>query len=113
MSYLTRVLAEHERAPPTEYCPVIADVDRRCILDLLGAAIAGVAMPSAVAARTMDGRVSGSGVQPIWCAVRCAPAGALFYNVTAASALDIDDGNRAARGHPGACVIPAALLIAG
>ncbi len=39
--------------------------------------------------------------------------GCPFCNVTAASALDIDDGNRAARGHPGACVIPAALLIAG
>jgi 2-methylcitrate dehydratase PrpD len=113
MSYLTRILAEHVRAAPTEYCPDIADVARRCILDLLGAAIAGVAMPSAVAARTMAGPVFGSGEAPIWCAGRCAPAGALFCNVTAASALDIDDGNRAARGHPGACVIPAALLIAG
>jgi 2-methylcitrate dehydratase PrpD len=70
-------------------------------------------MPSAVAARTMAAPVFGSGEAPIWCAGRCAPAGALFCNVTAASALDIDDGNRAARGHPGACVIPAALLIAG
>ncbi|MDR6667852.1 MmgE/PrpD family protein [Rhizobium sp. 1399] len=113
MSYLTRILAEHVRAAPTEYCPAIADVARRCILDLLGAAIAGLAMPSAVAARTMAAPVFGSGEAPIWCAGRCAPAGALFCNVTAASALDIDDGNRAARGHPGACVIPAALLIAG
>lgn len=39
-------------------------------------------------------------------------AGAAFCNAAAASALDLDDGNRSARGHPGASVIPAALAVA-
>ncbi|KXU96464.1 hypothetical protein CR51_23025 [Caballeronia megalochromosomata] len=36
------------------------------------------------------------------------PAGAAFVNSSAMSSLDIDDGNRAARGHLGAAVVPAA-----
>ncbi|MGE5139274.1 MAG: MmgE/PrpD family protein, partial [Rudaea sp.] len=38
--------------------------------------------------------------------------GAAWINGTYASALDLDDGNRMAMGHPGANVIPAALAVA-
>ncbi|MGT2453964.1 MmgE/PrpD family protein [Cupriavidus basilensis] len=38
--------------------------------------------------------------------------GAIVANATAASVLDLDDGHRAARGHPGAAVIPAAFAAA-
>ena len=37
---------------------------------------------------------------------------AAFANSAAASALDLDDGHRAAGGHPGAAVIPAVLAVA-
>lgn len=113
MPLLTRVLAEHVVTAPTVYQAAIADMAHRCILDLIGAAIAGIDMPAAVAARAIAGAIFGRGDEPIWLAGTSAPAGALFCNVTAASALDIDDGNRAARGHPGAAVIPTALMMAG
>jgi 2-methylcitrate dehydratase PrpD len=41
-----------------------------------------------------------------------APVAALLCNAAAACALDLDDGHLAARGHPGACVIPTVLTLA-
>jgi len=38
--------------------------------------------------------------------------GAAWANSAAASALDLDDGHRLARGHPGAAVIPTAFAVA-
>jgi 2-methylcitrate dehydratase PrpD len=38
-----------------------------------------------------------------------APVAAGMANALAAAALDLDDGHRPSRGHPGACVIPAVL----
>jgi 2-methylcitrate dehydratase PrpD len=38
-----------------------------------------------------------------------APVAAGMANAMAAAALDLDDGHRPSRGHPGACVIPAVL----
>lgn len=43
---------------------------------------------------------------------RLTPAGAVWANSIAASALDLDDGHRLAMGHPGAAVIPAAIATA-
>jgi 2-methylcitrate dehydratase PrpD len=40
------------------------------------------------------------------------PFAALLVNSSAASALYLDDGNRSARGHPGACVVPTVLTLA-
>ena len=40
------------------------------------------------------------------------PSIAAFANSAAASALDLDDGHRAAGGHPGAAVIPAVFAVA-
>jgi 2-methylcitrate dehydratase PrpD len=36
----------------------------------------------------------------------------VFANATSANAFDLDDGYRLAKGHPGACVVPAALAAA-
>jgi 2-methylcitrate dehydratase PrpD len=85
----------------------------RTVLDTLGAMVAGGITPTvgitACFARTMNpggqctviglGKVAGS-------------PGAAMANACAANALDIDDGFRLAKGHPGAAVIPAALAVA-
>jgi len=85
----------------------------RCILDLLGAAVAGLNETAVVAVRKMTGAVMGTGSVPIWFSGQLASAvGAAWANSAAAAALDIDDGHRLARGHPGAAVIPAVFAVA-
>jgi len=80
----------------------------KCVFDLLGAAIAGFGTPNAIAVRQIAGATWGAGPAPIWFAGgRLTPAGASFVNAACACALDLDDGHRAAAGHPGAAIIPA------
>ncbi len=85
----------------------------RCLLDLLSAMVAGLDDPGATAVRAMAATVFGQGRCSIWFTGQTSNAiGAAWANSAAASALDLDDGNRPARGHPGAAVIPAALAVA-
>lgn len=80
----------------------------KCVFDLMGAAIAGYGTPNAIAVRQIAGATWGAGPAPIWFAGgRLTPAGAVFVNAACACALDLDDGHRAAAGHPGAAIIPA------
>jgi 2-methylcitrate dehydratase PrpD len=84
----------------------------RCIFDLLGAAGAGIDEPGAVAVRSMALTTMGAGRVPIWFAgLSSSVIGAAWANSAAASALDLDDGHRLARGHPGAAVIPTAFAV--
>ncbi len=89
---------------------------KRCLLDLSGAAIAGYDAVSTKALRNLARKRHAPGTAALWfdgpekdglCA-----AGAALANSAAASALDLDDGHRAAAGHPGAAIIPAALAAA-
>ena len=83
------------------------------ILDLIGAAAAGLESPLAQAARKSAVEAYGTGDTSIWLTdERSSVVGAAMANSAAASALDIDDGHRAAGGHPGAGVIPAAIAVA-
>ena len=89
---------------------------KRCLLDLFGAAIAGFNAASATALRNVARKRHAPGAASLWFdgaknGGLCA-AGATLANSGAASALDLDDGHRAAAGHPGAGVIPAALATA-
>jgi 2-methylcitrate dehydratase PrpD len=85
----------------------------RCILDLLAATAAGLDEPGSIAVRHMALTVMGSGAVPLWFSGRTGSViGAAWANSAAASALDLDDGHRMARGHPGAAVIPAAFAVA-
>jgi 2-methylcitrate dehydratase PrpD len=85
----------------------------RCILDLLGAAGAGIGNPGATAIRRMALTSLGAGTTPIWFSgLSSSVIGAAWANSAAASALDLDDGHRLARGHPGAAVIPTAFAVA-
>ncbi|MDP9839773.1 2-methylcitrate dehydratase PrpD [Neorhizobium huautlense] len=84
----------------------------KCIMDLLGAALAGVNEKAVVATRRMAVSMMGQGSVPVWFSdAKTTPAGAAWANSAAASILDIDDGNRLARGHPGAAIIPTAFAI--
>ena len=81
----------------------------RCVLDVLCAAAAGLDDPGVRAGREAAIALYGTGMADIWFAGACAsPSAALLANALAASALDLDDGNRLARGHPGAAAISAA-----
>jgi len=85
----------------------------RCILDLLGAAVPGMSAQGAVAVRNMAHKTMGAGDVPIWFAgMGSSVIGAAWANSAAAAALDLDDGHRLARGHPGAAVIPTAFAVA-
>lgn len=81
----------------------------RCVLDLLCAAAAGFNDPGVRATRQVAANIFGQGPSDIWFSgERTSSCGALMANSAAACALDIDDGYRQARGHPGAAAIPAA-----
>jgi 2-methylcitrate dehydratase PrpD len=84
----------------------------RCLVDALGSAAAALDLDGVRAARLAATRLFGAGSVPIWFTGELAsPAAALFANSTAMAALDLDDGHRMARGHPGAAVVPAALSV--
>lgn len=83
----------------------------RCLFDLIVAAAAGHADRGPQAVRRVAD-LMGQGAVPVWFSGRTASAlGAAWANSAAASAQDLDDGHRLARGHPGAVVIPAALAV--
>ena len=85
----------------------------RCILDLLAAVAAGVNSPSAQATRRVAADTFGAGASPVWFSgLTGSIVGAAWSNSAAASAQDLDDGNRLARGHPGAAVIPTVFALA-
>ncbi|MGI6679781.1 MAG: MmgE/PrpD family protein [Dehalobacterium sp.] len=92
--------------------PEIVDMAKRCLMDFLGAAIAGYHINSAVIAIKAAKHLGQEGQ----CTVIGSPysmslLGAAFANGTLGSALDIDDGHRGAVGHPGAMVFPTALAV--
>ncbi|HEY8368932.1 MAG TPA: MmgE/PrpD family protein [Thermodesulfobacteriota bacterium] len=85
----------------------------RCVLDLLGSAVAGSLTPVARIAATYARAAHGpGGATIIGTDGGSTPVGAALANGFAASALDIDDGYRPVKGHPGAVVLPAVLAAA-
>ena len=83
------------------------------VLDLMTAAVAGYDSPGGQSARHAAQTIWGMGDATIWYApIRLTVPGAAFANSAVASMLDLDDGHRAAAGHPGACIIPAVLATA-
>jgi 2-methylcitrate dehydratase PrpD len=83
---------------------------KAALFDLTIAAVAGFDTRGAQAARSAARRTWGTGPARVWLADECLSVpGAAFANSAAASMLDLDDGHRAAAGHPGASIIPAVL----
>ena len=85
----------------------------RCVLDLVGVAIAGTRSPmTQISARFAYDHFAPGKSTVIASRRPLSVPGAAWVNCNAASALDLDDGHRMAMGHPGAAVIPAALAVA-
>jgi 2-methylcitrate dehydratase PrpD len=112
--YATRTLASYISAAAIEdLTESVKDKTLYCMLDLITAAIVGYDTGSAAAVRRVAAQVFGAGSSAVWFSGETlSSTGAALCNAAAASALDLDDGHRAARGHPGAAVIPAALAAA-
>jgi 2-methylcitrate dehydratase PrpD len=103
------VVAARERDLPDEARHAAC----RSVLDLVAAAATGVAAPGPAAIRNTALAILAPGDHPVWfTAARTNLIGAIWCNSAVAAALDLDDGNRLARGHPGAAVIPAAFAAA-
>jgi 2-methylcitrate dehydratase PrpD len=82
----------------------------RAVLDLIAATMAGASAPGPRAVRRTACATLAGGAHPLWFSGQMAGlAAAIWCNGSAAAALDLDDGHRIARGHPGAAVIPAAI----
>ena len=83
------------------------------VFDLITAAIAGHESQGGRAARSAAQAIWGIGEATAWFSpARLTVPGAAFANSAVSSMLDLDDGHRAAAGHPGACIIPAVLATA-
>lgn len=83
---------------------------KRCLLDTLGALLAGSDTP---VVRIMNSFVTqcfqGAEATILVSGERVSPVGAALANGFGCNALDIDDGYRMIKGHPGACVLPVLL----
>ncbi len=86
---------------------------KRCLLDILGAMIAGSQTPVAGIMREMALEQFGGDQATIMVTgQRVSAAGAALANGFFGNALDIDDGYRNVKGHPGACALPPVLAAA-
>ncbi len=83
-----------------------------CLLDLLGAILGGSKTQVASLARDFAETIwPGNASTIITSGKKTNCAGAAFANSFQANAIDIDDGFRPVKGHPGALIIPAALAV--
>jgi 2-methylcitrate dehydratase PrpD len=96
-----------------ELRPETQEITRRCLLDLLGCALAGVQADNFRS--LVDGikKLDREETSHVWGSeVKTGLPWSIFLNAYTASFFDLDDGHRLAQGHPGAAVIPAALATA-
>jgi 2-methylcitrate dehydratase PrpD len=114
MASVTRTLAEFVLNLTYEKIPTdVIDFTKTCILDLFGSAFAAIGSPLSSAAGVFSEEAFGRGGVTRWdTGRRVSLLAATWVNSTLASAMDLDDGNRLAIGHPGAAVIPATLAAA-
>ena len=83
---------------------------RRCLLDLIGAGLAGRSTPLSAIVHDFAADCYGGQGATLWLDGReLSPPGAALANGMTVDALDIHDGYRMAKGHAGAAVVPAAL----
>ena len=83
---------------------------KRCFLDTLGAQIAGHRTPVGdLMASFAQTQFPGNESTILVKGDKLSASGAALVNGFANNALDIDDGYRLVKGHPGACILPVAL----
>jgi 2-methylcitrate dehydratase PrpD len=86
---------------------------KRCLMDTIGAMIAGSLTPvAAIMRKTAMEQFGGDQATIIVTGQRVSAAGAALVNGFLGNALDIDDGYRNVKGHPGACALPPLLAAA-
>ncbi len=106
--HLARFVYETKEVPPSARA-----MAANAVLDLMSAALVGHDSPGGRSARQGACSIFGGGRATVWFSHRrLTVSGAAFANAAAASMLDLDDGHRAAAGHPGASIIPAVLATA-
>ncbi|MCQ0021125.1 MmgE/PrpD family protein [Actinomadura madurae] len=106
--FARELMSSRERRPG----PSARRMAHRCLSDALACAAAGVLTPAYERARAAAGQLFGAGdaTATVWFDAVPAPAlQAAFLNSVAVSAHDLDDGHRAAAGHPGEAVIPVVI----
>lgn len=85
---------------------------KRCILDLIGASLGGSLTLVAKIVTQFVLEMKGKSEASVWGVREKVPAPmAVLANAFMASALDIDDGYRLIKGHPGAFLLPAAFAV--
>jgi 2-methylcitrate dehydratase PrpD len=111
--WTTQVLSEWiSSLKPKDISPQAKEMAKRCLLDLVGVALAGYSSLSAQAMRSLALSLFSLGPSGLWFSgSRLQAEGSALGNSAAASALDLDDGHRLAAGHPGASIIPAVLAV--
>lgn len=83
-----------------------------CVIDVLGALLAGTVTPVAGIGRRIATRYfPGTSASIFPDGVKVSLQGAALANGLAANALDIDDGHALVKGHPGAVVFPALTAV--
>src|SRR5512137_698504 len=83
---------------------------RRCLLDLMGALVAGRRTPVGdIMAAVARDQYPGTQATVLVSGEKVSAIGATLANGFAQNALDIDDGYRRIKGHPGAAFLPALL----
>lgn len=94
--------------------PDVVTVAKQCILDVIGAAIAGAAAPGSVMVRESVLLDGGTGACSLFGVegTRTTAGAAALANGTAAHALDFDDVLTIMVGHPSAPVLPVAFALA-
>ncbi len=92
----------------------VRDQARVCLLDLIGACLAGsrskgASILAGFAREQMAGKPEATVIGTDW---KTSCVSAALINGFTANALDIDDGHRICKGHPGAVIFPALLAAA-
>lgn len=83
---------------------------KEALSDIIACSIAGSQAPVADIVKRFACQQWGEGISTmIMSAEKLTPTGAALVNATMANALDIDDGHRLVKGHPGAVIFPAVL----
>lgn len=83
---------------------------KRCLMDSLGAMLSGMRTPVAgIMQRIATTQLKGNEATLVVSGVKASAAGAALVNGFAGNALDIDDGYRLVKGHPGSCILPVIL----
>ena len=96
-----------------ELRPETQEITKRCLLDLLGCALAGVQADNFQSLVGGIKKLDREETSHVWGSeVKTGLPWSIFLNAYTASFFDMDDGHRLAQGHPGAAVIPAALVTA-